>query len=98
MDESLMTYVTTGTLRDDLQPRERNRIVRQATWLRWERGKLYIVSGQEREVPPMWARRGLVESTAATLGFPGGERLFGMLRARYHWTGMKLDCIRWCSD
>ncbi len=39
-----------------------------------------------------------MESIAATLGYPGGERLYHFLKYRYHWAALKLDCVRWCKN
>ncbi len=80
-----------------MEGRDRARVCKQASWLRWERGKLYITSGDVREIVPPRSRRELVETVSASLGYPGGERLHALLKLRYHWPGMRMDCVRWCA-
>ena len=45
-----------------------------------------------------WSRRkALVKEAAAQLGFPGGKRLYPLLKVRYYWAGMLRDCVQWCT-
>lgn len=69
-----------------------------ARWLKWERGRLWVndIVG-EREVPPLYERAGIIESAYLSLGCPGGERLYSLLRTRFYWKGMKRDCVVLCS-
>ncbi len=51
-DLPLMTYLTTAQIDHTLSASKIARIQRQATWLKWERSKLFITSGPIRKVPP----------------------------------------------
>lgn len=51
---------------------------------------------RRREVPPLWERLDLIRRTYYSLGCPGGERLYQLLRERYYWHGMKRDCLHMC--
>ncbi len=35
---------------------------------------------------------------AGELGYPGGERLYQLLKTRFYWQGMRLDCITICQS
>jgi hypothetical protein len=95
-DEDLMQLVTTSVMPQGLSPTTQGRITKQSRWLRWERGKLYITTGDIREIVPPRLRRKLVEKVSASLGYLGGERLHALLKHRYHWPTMRLDCVKWC--
>lgn len=52
----------------------------------------------ERQVPPLHLREPLIVDAYRSLGCPGGQRLYELLRQRYYWSGMTRDCIRVCAD
>ena len=68
-------------------------MLKLSAWYFWRDGALWLSGELERRVPPLGERRGIIEHAAKTLGYPGGARLFEALRARYHWSGMKADCV-----
>ncbi len=48
-------------------------------------------------VPPIWARRGIVRKLYESLGCPGGQRVYELLRQCWFWSGMNRDCVALCT-
>ena len=44
----------------------------------------------------MLKREEIVKVTASQLGFPGGRQVYALLKTRYHWYRMLLDCLHIC--
>ena len=50
------------------------------------------------EVPRIGSRAGLIAAAAKQLAYPGGEQLYQLLKPRFCWEGLKLDCVKVCSS
>jgi hypothetical protein len=59
---------------------------------------LWLKGDLDREVPPIGARAGLIAAAAKQLAYPGGERLYQLLKSCLYWEGLKLDCVKVCSS
>jgi hypothetical protein len=77
---------------------EANRVARVASWFKWENSKLWLKGDLDREVPPICSRAHIIATAAQQLAYPGGGRLYQLLKPRFYWEGMKLDCIRVCQS
>ena len=95
-----MHQVVIGTPLMSISPANEARCIDAAKHLRWSGDQLFIrgQGGEERLVVPWKDRRKLIKDMAGQLGFPGGKRLYQLAKARYYWTSMQRDCIRWCSE
>ena len=65
-----------------------SREARMASFIRWDGEKLWIGPGEGRQVPPIAQRKGMVLEAARQLGYPGGQRLYQLLKERYYWPHM----------
>lgn len=98
LDERLMQAVRTGGPSTEWALEEQDRCRAALKWLRWERGKLWVVDvWGHREVPPLYDREAIVVGNYRSLGCPGGDRLYSLLRTQFYWRGMKEDCVRMCA-
>ena len=97
-DTELMIYVATGRLPDDLPVAKAQRLIAAGEHLVWEPERLWFcVEDWERQVPARWHRCGLEEEVQASLGYPGGRRVYALLRVKWYWPCMVSDCVQWCS-
>ena len=97
-DDSLLLYLATGDLPPGTSPAAARRLVAAGEHLFWDGARLwYTVGDWEREVPPRWRRRQLVDEAQASLGYPGGRRLYALLKTRWYWPRMVSDCVELCS-
>ena len=69
-----------------------------AKWFRWDGSHLWLLGEIERRVVPICQRASLVATAAKDLAFPGGERLFQLLRIRHYWRCMRIDCLAICQS
>ena len=69
-----------------------------AAWFNWDGENLYLKGAIDRKVVPICARLSMVSDAAKQLGYPGGDRLYQLLRTRFYWKHMRLDCIRIASS
>ena len=89
-----MGYVATCELHAGLTIACALRLVAAGGHLWWDGARLWFEAGDfEREVPPCWRRQRLIEDTQASLDWPGGRRLHQLLKTRWHWPRMLLECI-----
>ena len=51
----------------------------------------------DREVVPICHRARLVSEAVKQLAYPGGDRLYLLLKVRYFWGYMRKDCLLVCS-
>lgn len=101
IDVPLMYYLCAGEhMPGMVNPSQRARIERAAYWLWWDGARLRQKVGQGRWliVPPICDRKRIVAHTAQSLGFPGGKRLFRLLRQTLTWHGMLTECVRVCAE
>jgi hypothetical protein len=100
LDTDLMHQVVVGVARPGVDDVTKARCEAAARHFRWDGEKLHIrgQDGMEREVVPWGRRKRLVREVAAQLGFPGGKRLYPLLKVRYYWVAMQRDCIAWCTE
>ena len=76
-DQDLLLYLATRELPPGCSPAKAKRLVAAGEHLFWDGCRLwYSVGDWEREVPPRWRRKLLVETVQASLGYPGGRRLY----------------------
>lgn len=75
---------------------DKNRLARIASWFYWEEQRLWLKGDLPREVPPIAARGDIIVSAAKQLAYPGGDRLYHVLKPRFYWSGMRLDSVRVC--
>ena len=89
-DRALMYRVSVGVCHPEWPPAVSMRCDAAARFLRWDGEKLWIQGepGTEREIVPPGDRKELVKTTAQQLGYPGGRRLYALLRERYYWAAM----------
>ncbi len=62
-------------------PDERRRCEKVARWFRWDGASLWLLGAEvDRRVVPICARAAIVARAAQELGFPGGDRLYLLLK------------------
>lgn len=72
-----------------------------ARWLVWDGRHVRHFSPQAelwRIIPPPVDRPQIISNAQASLGFPGGSRLYKLLRNTFYWQGMHTDCIKVCAE
>lgn len=86
-----MFRVVQGKLPDDLGEDQARRVERAAKYYKWSEEKLWMATTGThwRKVPPLRDRRRIVRESAASLGYPGGGRLYHLLVATYYWPNMR---------
>lgn len=51
-----------------------------------------------RRVPALCERRDLIGEAAHNLAYPGGDRMYQVLKERYYWSHLREDCITVCRE
>lgn len=57
-----------------------------------------LAGDHDRRLVPICERAALVSEASRDLGYPGGDRLYQLLKTRYYWKGMRLDCLAVCQS
>ncbi len=92
LDHNVMYTVVRGGA-PAVNPDELARCERVARWFFWDGSNLRLRDSAERLVVPLCRRAAMVSETARDLGFPGGDRLYQLLKQCHWWRGMRMDCL-----
>ncbi len=81
LDLRVMHTVVHGQPPAHANPDERRRCEKVARWFRWDGASLWLLGAEvDRRVVPICARAAIVARAAQELGFPGGDRLYLLLK------------------
>jgi hypothetical protein len=99
LDQGVCATVVQGVPPTHANPEEQLRCKKVAAWFKWDGQALWLKDATlERRVVPICARAAIVARAARELGYPGGDRLYQLLKLRMYWRGMRLDCLTICRS
>ena len=96
LDAPLLNYLIDGKVPEVAE--ERQRVEKAAQFIEFKGGKLVLTNDKgEVIVPPIRDRGKIIEEVAAAIGLTSSPRLYNLIRETYWWSGMRADCIKYCS-